>query len=192
MSILVLGLLIFLGTHSIRIVADDWRSAKITRLGEQRWKAIYAIASAIGLGLTIWGYGIAREAPLPLWQAPLWTRHLAALLTLPAFILIVAAYVPGTRIRAAIGHPMVLGVALWALAHLAANGTLADLLLFGGFLLWAAADFVSARGRDRAAGTTYAVKSLAMDGAAIGVGIVTWVVFARYLHASLIGVQPFG
>lgn len=191
MSILVLGLLIFLGTHSIRIVADDWRSARIARLGEQRWKAIYAIASAIGLGLTIWGYGIAREAPLPLWQAPMWTRHLAALLTLPAFILIVAAYIPGTRIRAAAGHPMVLGVAIWALAHLAANGTLADLLLFGGFLLWAAADFVSARGRDRAAGKVYPVNSLAMDGAAIAVGVIAWAVFARFLHGWLIGVQPF-
>lgn len=192
MSILILGLLIFLGTHSVRIVADNWRSARIASWGEQRWKACYAIASAVGLGLIIWGYGAARESPLILWQAPIWTRHLAALLTLPTFILIVAAYIPGTRIRAATGHPMVLGVGLWALAHLAANGTLADLLLFGGFLLWAAADYVSARGRDRAAGTRYRVKSLAMDGAAIGVGIVAWAVFARSLHAWLIGVQPFG
>jgi uncharacterized membrane protein len=106
---------------------------------------MYSLASAVGLGLIVWGYGMARAEPLALWSTPSWARHAAALLTLPAFILLVAAYVPGNRIKAAIGHPMVAGVKLWALAHLLANGSLADLLLFGGFLAWAVASFAAAR-----------------------------------------------
>lgn len=191
LAALVLGLLIFLGTHSVRIVADQWRGDCIARVGERRWKGIYSALSGIGLVLIIWAYAAARENPIILWQAPLWSRHLAALLTLPAFVLITAAYVPGTRIRAAVGHPMVAGVGLWALAHLVANGSVADLLLFGGFLLWSIADFASARGRDRRAGTRHATKSVLFDGIAVLAGIVGWAVFARFLHGWLIGVQPF-
>lgn len=131
MRTLVLGLLLFLGTHSIRIVADGWRTARVARLGENRWKGLYSLASALGLGLIVWGYGLARAEPVALWTPPRWTRHLAALLTLPAFILIAAAYVPGSRIKTALGHPMVAGVKVWAIAHLLSNGNLADALLFG-------------------------------------------------------------
>ena len=164
MTYLVLGLLLFLGTHSIRIVADGWRAGRVARLGENRWKGLYSLASALGLGLVVWGYGLARAEPLALWTPPGWTRYLAALLNLPAFILIAAAYVPGSRIKAALGHPMVAGVKVWAIAHLLSNGNLADLLLFGAFLLWAVADFRSARRRDRAAGVVYRPGSAARDG----------------------------
>ena len=90
-----------------------------------------------------------------LWTPPVWTRHAAALLTLPAFILLAAAYVPRNAIKARLGHPMLLGTKLWAAAHLLANGNVADVLLFGGFLVWATLCFRAAKGRDRAAGTTY-------------------------------------
>lgn len=189
---LVLGLLIFLGTHSVRIVADNWRSACIARIGPLRWKAIYSVLSGLGLGLIVWAYAAGRAEPTLLWQAPLWSRHLAALLTLPAFVLIAAAYVPGTRIKAWLGHPMVAGIGLWALAHLLANGSLADLLLFGGFLAWAVVDFASARARDARAGTRYATRSILFDGIAVAAGVVAWAVFARFLHTWWIGVQPFG
>lgn len=192
MTELVAGLLIFLGVHSVRIYADAWRSAQIARLGEGPWKGLYSLASAVGLGLIVWGYGEARMAPVDLWYPPVWTRHLAALLTLPAFVLIAAAYVPGTRVKAAIGHPMVGGVKLWALAHLLANGRLADLLLFGAFLVWAALDFRSARRRDRAAGTRYAAGPAARDGLAVAAGVAAWAAFAFWLHGWLIGVRPFG
>lgn len=190
-GILVLGLLIFLGTHSVRIFADGWRSRQLARLGDMRWKAGYAILSAIGFALILWGYGLARNAPTLLWLPPAWTRHLAALLTLPAFILIAAAYIPGSRIKAAIGHPMLAGAALWAVSHLLTNGMLADLLLFGSFAAWAVTDFVSAHGRDRRAGVRHGVRSPAMDAAVVVAGTLAWAVFARYLHAWLIGVQPF-
>lgn len=191
MSILVLGLLLFLGTHSIRIVADGWRAGRVARLGENRWKGLYSLASALGLGLVVWGYGLARAEPLALWTPPGWTRGLAALLNLPAFILIAAAYVPGSRIKAALGHPMVAGVKVWAIAHLLSNGNLADLLLFGAFLLWAVFDFRSARRRDRAAGVVYRPGSAARDGLVVAAGAGAWALFAGFLHLWLIGVRPY-
>lgn len=193
MPYLVLGLLIFLGTHSIRIVADDWRTRQLARFGEQRWKGLYALLSLAGFVLIVWGYGESRIAPVELWHPPAWTRHLAALLTLPAFVLVVAAYVPGNRIKAALGHPMLAGTKLWAFAHLIANGRLADVVLFGAFLAWAIAGFVASRRRDRRNGTTYPAQAGATrDAVAVGVGLAAWVAFAFWGHAWLIGVAPFG
>ena len=191
MSYLVLGLLLFLGIHSIRIVADGWRMARVARLGENRWKGLYSLASALGLGLVVWGYGLSRAEPVVLWVPPGWTRHLAALLTLPAFILIAAAYVPGSRIKAAVGHPMVAGVKVWAIAHLLSNGNLADVLLFGAFLIWAVADFRSARQRDRAAGVSYRPGTAARDGLVVAAGTGVWALFAGFAHLWLIGVLPY-
>ena len=192
MTILILGLLIFLGAHSVRIFADGWRTRQLARLGEGKWKGLYSVVSAVGLVLIVWGYGLARAEPTILWMPPLWTRHVAALLTVPAFILIVAAYVPGNRIKAGLGHPMVAGVKVWAFAHLLANGTLAGVILFGAFLAWAMADFASARRRDRRAGTVYPAGTIARDAVAVIVGLIAWAAFAFYLHGWLIGVRPFG
>ena len=191
MTLLILGLILFLGMHSIRIVADDWRTARVAQFGENGWKGLYSLASALGLALVVWGYGLARAEPVVLWAPPGWTKHVAALLTLPAFILIAAAYVPGNRIKAAVGHPMVAGVKVWAIAHLLSNGNLADVLLFGAFLAWAVLDFRSARQRDRAAGVRYATGSGARDGMAIAAGIGAWALFAGFLHLWLIGVRPY-
>jgi uncharacterized membrane protein len=189
---LVLGLLLFLGTHSVRIVAEDWRARQIARLGEGPWKGLFSLLSALGLVLIVWGYGETRAEAVSLWDPPVWTRHLAALLTLPAFVLIAAAYVPGTRMKAAIGHPMLAGVKLWALAHLAANGRPGDIVLFGAFLAWAALDFRSARRRDRRAGRRYpAAPGIGRDLLAVAAGTAAWAAFAFYLHGWLIGVRPF-
>lgn len=191
MLLLTLGLIVFLGAHSVRILAPDWRAARIARLGENRWKGIYSLVSALGLGLLIWGYGQSREVPVDLWYPPRWTVHVTALLTLPAFILLAAAYVPGNRIKAAVGHPMVAGVKIWALAHLISNGRLADVVLFGAFLAWAVVDFRSARQRDREAGVTYPAKGAARDGVAVAAGLAAWMLFAGFLHTWLIGVRPY-
>jgi uncharacterized membrane protein len=192
MTYLILGLVLFLGTHSLRIVADGWRTAQVARLGEKRWKALLSVVSIAAFALIVWGFGRARMADVVLWLPPPWTRHAAALLTLVAFVLVAAAYVPGTRIKAALGHPMVAGVKTWAVAHLIANGTLADVVLFGSFLAWAVVDFVSARRRDRAAGRTYPPGPVTRDALAVVVGVAAWAAFAFWLHGPLIGLRPFG
>lgn len=192
MVLLILGLALFFGPHSVRIFADGWRTAQIARLGDNAWKGVYSIVSVIGFVLIVYGYGLARADPLVLYSPPLWTRHLASLLTLVAFILLAAYMVPRTRIKAAVGHPMVLGVKVWAFAHLLSNGTLADVLLFGSFLAWAVLDYVSARRRDRAAATVYTVGPIWRDFATVLLGAALWVVFALWLHGPLIGVRPFG
>jgi len=192
MGLLLLGLLIFLSVHSVRIVAEDWRSATIARIGPARWKGLYSLLSLLGFALIVWGYGLARQQPIALWDPPLWTRHLASLLTLASFVLLAAAYVPGNGIKARVHHPMVLGVKVWALAHLLANGTLADAVLFGAFLVWSVLDFRAARGRDRAAGTRYPVGTTPATLAALAGGVVAWAVFAFWAHGWLIGVRPFG
>jgi uncharacterized membrane protein len=192
MTLLILGLVLFLGMHSVRIVADDFRSAQVARLGINGWKAIHSIVSIAGFVLLVYGYGLARESPTVLFVPPPWMRHVTALLTIPAFVLLAAAYVPGTRIKRAVGHPMVAGVKIWAFAHLLANGKVADVTLFGAFLAWAVFDYVAARRRDRAAGTVYVSGPVARDVTAVLVGLAAYVVFAFWLHAWWIGVRPFG
>jgi uncharacterized membrane protein len=192
MTWLILGLLIFLGSHSVRIFAEPWRGARVAAMGLNAWKGVYSIVSIAGFVLIVWGYGVARGAPVIVYSPPVWTKHVAALLTIPAFILLAAAYVPGTRIKRAVGHPMVAGVKAWAFAHLLANGTLADVVLFGSFLVWAIADYIAARRRDRAAGTVYVVGPITRDVAAVVVGLIAWAAFAFWLHMLLIGVRPFG
>lgn len=192
MSLLILGLVIFLGVHSTRIVADAWRGTTIARIGEKPWKAIYSLLSVAGFVLIVIGYGAARESPMVLYAPPVWTRHLAALLTIPAFVLLAAAYVRRNSIKRAVGHPMVAGVKIWAFAHLLANGTLADVLLFGGFLVWAVLSFTAARRRDRAAGIVYPAGTSTGNAITVAVGLVAWAAFAFALHRPLIGVGPFG
>ena len=192
MTYLVLGLVIFLGMHSVRIVSDGWRAGMLQRLGEGGWKGLYSLASLLGFALIIWGFGLARQQPVQLWGLPVAMRHLASLLMLVSFILLVAAYVPGNGIKARLHHPMVLGVKTWALAHLLANGNLAHVLLFGSFLIWAVLSFAAARRRDRAAGTQYAPGRTGATLLTLVVGAGAWLVFALWLHGLLIGVRPFG
>ncbi|MCU0812698.1 MAG: NnrU family protein, partial [Thiobacillaceae bacterium] len=140
---LIAGLVIFFGVHSISIVARDWRERTVARIGPAAWKALYSVASLVGFLLIVGGYAQARLDPVILYQPPIWARHLAALLMLPVFPLLLATYLPG-RIKAAVKHPMLAATKAWAVAHLLANGMLADVLLFGGFLAWAVIDRISA------------------------------------------------
>ena len=192
MTALLLGLLIFLGVHSTRVFAEDWRGRTRARLGEGPYKGAYTLLSLVGFALIVWGYGQARQQPVALWMPQPWARHLASLLTVVAFVLLAAAYVPRNGIKSRLHHPMVLGVKVWALAHLLANHTLADLLLFGSFLAWAALSFRAARQRDRAAGTVYPAGSAAMTGLTVVVGLAGWAAFALWAHTAWIGVRPFG
>lgn len=190
MMILIAGLLIFLGIHSINILAPAKRQAFASNLGAKKWKLIFTAVSIVGLILIVIGYGEARSTPTWLWNPLAGLRHLALLLTVPAFILLVAAYVPGNRIKAKLGHPMFAAVKIWAFAHLLANGTLADVLLFGSFLVWAIAGFAVSRRRDRVAGIQRPAGNTKADITTILLGIVSWAVFAMFLHTLLIGVSP--
>jgi uncharacterized membrane protein len=189
---MLLGLFLFLATHSVRIVADNWRTQVRARLGELTWKAAFSLLSLLGLALVIWGFGLARQEPVQIWSPPLGMRHLASLLTLFSFVLLAAAFIPGNSIKARLHHPMVLSVKVWALAHLLANGNLAHVLLFGSFLTWAILDYTAARRRDRAAGTRYRSGSAGATGITVFAGLTGWIVFAFWLHGLLIGIRPLG
>jgi uncharacterized membrane protein len=163
----------------------------LARLGPNAWKGIISVISLVGIIMMSKGYAAARATPIVLWQSPVWLSHLVSLLTLVAFILFVAAYVPKNKIKSRLGHPMVISVKIWAFGHLLANGTLADLVLFGGLLAWAVMSFRAARQRDRREGTVRPAGAMGQTLVAIGLGGVIWAWFAFYGHAWLIGVQPF-
>lgn len=188
MSYFVIGLAVFLGVHSIAIVAPTWRERMIARLGEAPWKGLYSIVSVVSFVLLVWGYGLARAEPIVLYAPPLWTRWLTAVLMLPVFPLLLAAYFPG-RIKAALKHPMLAGVKFWALAHLLTNGTLADVLLFGGFLVWAVFDRISFKRREQP-GLRTLPPSRINDAIALIGGVALYFIFIHVLHVLLIGVSP--
>jgi uncharacterized membrane protein len=193
MLVFVVGLVLFLGTHSVSIVAPRWRSDMVARLGAGPWKAVYAIASAVGLVVLVIGYGMARREPFVLYTPPTALRHLALLLMVPAFPLFVSTYFPG-RISALAKHPMLLSVKIWATAHLLANGTLADVILFGTFLAWAVADRISVKRRTAAEAhdVPAAPPRPFNDAIAVVVGLVVYAVFLFGAHRWLIGVSPLG
>ena len=190
MTWLILGLVLFLGIHSVSIVGSGWRDVQVARMGELPWKGLYAVLSIIGFVALVVGYGIARQSPVVLYSPPTWTRHLAALLMLPVFSLFLAAYLPG-RIKTAAKHPMLVSVKLWAFAHLLANGTLADVLLFGGFLAWAVADRISLKRRP-VRPVPGAPPRPVNDWIAVIGGLVLYGLFVGGLHKWLIGVSPLG
>ena len=192
LTYLVAGLALFLGVHSLRVFANDWRNQTIARLGEKPFKGLYALASLVGFVLLVWGYGQARQQGVMLWNPPPAMRHIAALLTLVSFVLLAAAYVPRNHIKAKLHHPMVLATKVWALAHLLANGSLAGAVLFGSFLVWSVLLFTASRRRDRHAQTVYAAGTTAGTAVAVAVGAAFWLAFAFWLHRVLIGVSPFG
>lgn len=190
MTLLIAGLILFLGVHSVRIFADDWRTQKMAQLGEKKWKGLYTLVAIAGFALIVIGYDSARSSPIVLWEPPFWGRHLAILLNLFVLIFLTAAFIPRNSIKAKLGHPMILSVKVWALAHLLANGTLADLLLFGSFLVWAVLDFRSSSKRDRAAEIVREAGTTTNTVLTIALGSVLWLAFLYWLHAWLIGVAP--
>ena len=191
MTTLVAGLILFLGVHSVRIFAEPWRVRTIARIGEKPWKGVYSLISIAGFVLLVWGYGQARQQGVVLFEPPVFMRHITSLLMLVSFVLLAAAKVPGNHIKARLGHPMIIGVKVWAFAHLLANGRLSDVVLFGAFLAWAVADFIAARKRDRAAGTVYPPGDELRTVLTVVAGVVAWAVFVAGLHLWLIGVAPF-
>ena len=202
MAWLILGLVLFLGAHSTRIFAENWRQAILERLGEKAYKGVYTLVSLVGFGLMVFSFDQVRwDSPL-LWAPPVWVKHAAALLMLLSLVFLASAYTPRNAIKVKLHHPMVLSVKVWALAHLLANPRLADVVLFGAFLLWSVLNFRAARQRDRlAAAATETGAEAAVPGPevsaaatwrAIGIGVVVWAFLLSRGHTWLFGVSPLG
>ncbi len=202
MALLILGLVLFLGAHSTRIFAENWRQAILERLGEKAYKGVYTLVSLLGFGLMVFGFDQVRwESPL-LWAPPVWVKHAAALLMLLSLVLLASAYTPRNAIKAKLHHPMVLSVKVWALAHLLANPRLADVVLFGAFLLWSVLNFRAARQRDRLAAASEQAGegsaalqpeiSISATWRAVGIGVVVWAFLLSRGHTWLFGVSPIG
>lgn len=192
MPVLMAGLVLFLGVHSTRILAEDGRARLIGRFGDTGYKIAYSLLSLLGLILIGQGYESAWGDAGVLWSPPAGLRHLALLLVPAGFVLVVASYVPTGRIKAAVGHPMALGIALWALGHLLANGATASVVLFGAFFVWASIDFLSSRARDRREGVVRRSLGAIGDVLAVGIGLLSSVAFILWLHLWLVGVSPIG
>lgn len=190
MTWLVLGLILFLGMHSFSIVAPRGRDRMATRLGEWPWKGLHALVSLAGLVLVVHGYGLARLEPTSLYVPPGWLRHVALVLLLPVFPLLLATYLPG-RIAMTVAHPTLAAVTLWALAHLLVNGAAADLVLFGAILAWAVADRISLARRPPRA-VPRLPPSRRNDAVAVIAGLALYAAFAGWLHPVLIGVAVAG
>lgn len=186
---LIIGLVLFFGSHSVSIVAPAWRDRMHARLGENAWKALYSVVSIAGFLVLIWGYGLARSDPTVLYVPPHWLYYVSALLMLPVFPLLIAAFLP-SRLATFARHPLLAATKFWALAHVLVNGSLADVLLFGSFLAWAAADRISLKRRPQRAIPTLPA-SKANDAIAILGGLALYVLFATWLHVKLTGVAVF-
>lgn len=187
-NLLVAGLVLFLGVHSVSIIGDGVRGAIVRAIGEGPWKGLYSLVAAVGLGLVVYGYGAARMTPEVLFLPPIGLRHATLALMVPVFPLLLAAYLPG-RIRAAVRHPMLWSVTLWSGAHLLANGMVHDALLFGGFLAWSLLDLLSFTRRVQRPIET-APPSPYNDVIAVVAGLGLYAVTLLWGHLWLIGVPP--
>lgn len=189
MEKLIIGLVLFIGIHSVSIVAPAWRNRIADKHGTA-WKALVVVVSIAGVVGMVKGYADARLDPVLLYVPPVWLRHLAALLMLPVFIFFFAPYFPGW-IKTTLKHPQLVALKLWAFAHLLVNGTLADVVLFGSLLAWAVVERISLKHREPRE-VPVVTRSAANDFILVAVGLVTYALFARWLHLAWFGVAPFG
>ncbi|MEZ5782258.1 MAG: NnrU family protein [Rhizobiaceae bacterium] len=187
MSILILGLIVFLGVHSIRIVAPAWCERQRAAMGEGRWKGAYSILSMVGLVMIVWGFAMARADTGYLYDPPVALRHIALLLMLLAFVSLAISLFPAGRLKPILKHPTLLSVKIWAFAHLLANGETAAVILFAAFLAWAVIDRISLK---RRGAPIPAPGPMKWDVIAISVGVVVYLLFIWKLHLWLIGVSP--
>jgi uncharacterized membrane protein len=189
MLLLIIGIGVFFGVHLIP-TRTGLRDQLRGRFGAKPYELGFIIASFIGLGLMIYGYGAVQNSPGKnpvIWSPPSWSKHVAWLLMLPSAILLAAAYIP-SRIRDATGHPMLLATKIWAFAHLFANGRLAAILLFGSFLAWAVIDLISVKRRGAKGPLGTRQGTFGGDVAAIAAGTAFYAFMMVWGHAKLIGV----
>ncbi len=190
MSLLVVGLVLFLGIHSIRIVAEPVRTKLVAALGMRGFKALYSVLSLIGLVFIVIGYGQARLEPTWLYHPPPFLRHLNMVLMLLVFPALLAAHLPG-RIQRWLKHPLLVATMAWSLAHLLVNGSLAGVVLFGSFLIWAIADRIALIKRPDSSSPQLPAWPI-NDLIVIAGGLGLYAAFAFWLHPILFGVAVMG
>ncbi len=188
MALLIIGLVLFLGVHSLRIFAPAWRDGRLAAMGEMPWKGLYALVSLTGFVLLVWGYSMAQPEAVFFYEPPAWVKHIVALLMLIALVALMVSQLPAGKLKPALKHPMLLATKIWAVAHLAANGDLASIVLFGSFLAWAVLNRISLAKRDA---PLAAAGPIHWDIAAIVSGVVVYLLFVWQLHGWLFGVVPF-
>jgi uncharacterized membrane protein len=186
---LVLGLVIFFGTHLFSAYRSREPGKDIrAKMGQGPYKGLYSLVSVAGFALIVWGYGAARPAPI-LYTPPSWFAHINMGLMLFAMVFLAAAYMPTGHIKKAVKHPMLLAVKVWATGHLLANGELNSVLLFGSFLAYGVLDRIAVKKRgDNGPGPD--VKANVMgDVGALVVGLGAYAVIAHWAHPILFGVS---
>src|SRR5271169_2334590 len=187
LAVMVLGLAVFLGVHMLP-AQRELRARAIVSLGEGGYKIGYALVSLAGIVLIAWGFAHYRATGwIDVWDPPKALKHITVALMLPAVIFVVAAYIRG-HIYAALKHPMLAGVKLWAAAHLLANGDLGSIILFGSFLGWAVFDRISLKRRSDPGAPPIPVGGWGNDVIAGAVGIVAYLALAFAFHPVVIGV----
>lgn len=185
MLLLIIGLVVFFLPHSVPIAVPEWNERAMLRLGRWQWRAVHSIFSLVGLVLIVYGFGLARQQPVVCYVPPAWMHHVTFLLMLPVFPLLLAGLMPG-RIQTVLKHPALVAIKLWAFAHLLSNGMLADVVLFGTFLLWAVADRIALRRHPRTQARGLP-PSRYNDAIAVAAGLVLYGLFFYRLHLWLIG-----
>lgn len=187
MTLFIVSLILFLLTHSVRIVAPAWREAMIERMGVKAWRGLYSILSLVTLVFLIYAFGVSRADTPMLYYPPFWMTHITLTLMLIAMVLLMVSIFPAGRIAVWVKHPLLTSVKTWAFAHLLANGEANSVLLFAGFLIWAVVARISAK---RQGGEARAFVSVKWDVAAVITGVVVYIAFVGFLHEYLIGVSP--
>ncbi|MBD0786320.1 NnrU family protein [Vibrio sp. Y2-5] len=182
---LLLGLVLFLGIHSISIIAPLYRE-KLVSKNEKVYKAAYSLLSFLGIYLIVIGFGSLRANPSVIYVGDQSLRPLVYLFMLVGFVLFLAPYFPG-KIKATTKNPQLLSVVFWAFSHLLITVSVADMLLFGSFLVWATVDLISMRKRQPRVVSPLKA-SWVNDVAVIVLGTVVYAIFAMFLHGYLFGV----
>lgn len=191
MLLLVLSLIIFFATHSLRLIAPDFRAGLIARLGEGPFKGVYSLVSILSIAFVVYGFGQARQVTGMLYYPPVWMSHIALTLMLIAMICLAASVLPAGHIATKTKHPLVLSLKIWAFSHLLANGETSSVILFASFLAWGVVMRIFLKRRERAG--EHVLRpfiSAKYDIAAVVIGVLLWAAFIWKLHEWLIGVQP--
>jgi uncharacterized membrane protein len=190
LAVEILGLVLFLGAH-VFVTLRKQRDALIARIGFGPYRGLFALVAIVGLVLIGFGFARYRAAgPIPIWYPPVWTRHIVVALMWPASIAFVAAYIPG-EIKRVLKHPMLVGVKIWAAAHLCANGDLGAMILFGAVLAWAVYDRITLKHRSDPGAPPIPVGGWRNDVIAVVVGTILYLALGFVFHPIVIGRPAF-